>query len=217
MSTVIKAGQRPAGAGVLAYNLDDVAQQGRQYLDKIQAQGAQILADARQQAAGILRAAVEQGRQAAHDAAHQQIDQKIGNQLQPVLPALREAVSQIEQSRQACVNHWQTQAVHVAAAIAARVIRRELSHDPTISLVLIREALELATGSAQIRLRLNPADHVALAGQVQQLIGELSRLGTAEVVADPAISSGGCRVETRFGVIDQQIEAQLARIEEELR
>jgi flagellar biosynthesis/type III secretory pathway protein FliH len=36
------------------------------------------------------------------------------------------------------------------------------------------------------------------------------------VVADPQVSLGGCRVETRFGVIDQQFEAQLARIEQEL-
>ena len=32
----------------------------------------------------------------------------------------------------------------------------------------------------------------------------------------PAITPGGCRVETRFGTIDQQFETQLARIEEEL-
>ena len=41
-------------------------------------------------------------------------------------------------------------------------------------------------------------------------------LTTAEIVADPAITLGGCRVETRFGIIDQQFEAQLKRIEEEL-
>ena len=35
-------------------------------------------------------------------------------------------------------------------------------------------------------------------------------------MADPEIARGGCRVETRFGTIDQQFEAQLARIEEEL-
>ena len=43
----------------------------------------------------------------------------------------------------------------------------------------------------------------------------MAGLGDAELVADPAITPGGCRVETRFGVIDQQFETQLARIEEE--
>ena len=34
-------------------------------------------------------------------------------------------------------------------------------------MALIREALELAAGSAQIRLHLNPEDHKALGGQVR--------------------------------------------------
>ena len=38
----------------------------------------------------------------------------------------------------------------------------------------------------------------------------------AELAADENISPGGCRVETEHGSIDQQIEAQLARILEEL-
>jgi len=45
----------------------------------------------------------------------------------------------------------------------------------------------------------------------------MSGLGDTQIIPDAAISRGGCRVETRFGAIDQTFEAQLARIEEELR
>ena len=44
----------------------------------------------------------------------------------------------------------------------------------------------------------------------------MAGLGETQIVADAAISPGGCRVETRFGAIDQTFEAQLARVEEEL-
>ena len=37
------------------------------------------------------------------------------------------------------------------------------------------------------------------------------------VIADETVSRGGCRVHTEFGVIDQQIESQLMRIETELQ
>ncbi|MFQ5550985.1 MAG: FliH/SctL family protein [Gemmatimonadales bacterium] len=40
--------------------------------------------------------------------------------------------------------------------------------------------------------------------------------GAIDIVADSAVSPGGCFVETEFGNIDQQFETQLARIEEEL-
>jgi flagellar assembly protein FliH len=36
------------------------------------------------------------------------------------------------------------------------------------------------------------------------------------IVADESITAGGCRVDTEFGSLDQQLEAQLARITEEL-
>ena len=47
--------------------------------------------------------------------------------------------------------------------------------------------------------------------------GTLARhLAPSAIVADDAVSPGGCCVKTKFGVIDQQIESQLRRIEEEL-
>ena len=49
------------------------------------------------------------------------------------------------------------------------------------------------------------------------LVEELSPHIETEIMADAEITPGGCRVETRFGVIDQQFEAQLQRIEEELK
>ena len=55
-----------------------------------------------------------------------------------------------------------------------------------------------------------------LGGQVRAMLAAMSALGGAEVTPDAAISQGGCRVQTRFGAIDQQIESQLKRIEEEL-
>jgi flagellar assembly protein FliH len=136
--------------------------------------------------------------------------------LAPALSALRQAAADLQQAKQAWLSHWEASAVHVAGAIAARITRRELSRQPEITLALVREALELAAGSPSVRLRLNPEDHKALGAQVRTVVDAISALGDAEVIADPQISPGGCRVETRFGTIDQQFESQLKRIEEEL-
>ena len=106
--------------------------------------------------------------------------------------------------------------MRLAAGIAARVIRREVRAQPEITLALVREALELAAGSPTVRVHLNPKDYKLLGTQVRAMIDAMSALGGAEVVSDAAIEQGGSRVETRFGTIDQQIESQLDRIEEEL-
>jgi flagellar assembly protein FliH len=129
---------------------------------------------------------------------------------------MQKAVEELAHTRQAWQRHWEAWAVGLAAAIAARIIRRELAHQPEISQDWIREALELAAGSGDMVLRLNPKDEAALGDRAQRITQELSRLGTVRIVADPQISAGGCKVETQFGSLDQQVEAQLARITEEL-
>ncbi len=141
----------------------------------------------------------------------------IQKQLSTVILALRQAILDIHQAKQAWLAQWETAGIHLAAEIAKRLIRGELTRQPNIPLTLIREALQLAAGAGCVRLLLNPDDHRALHNQVQLLVQEMSGLGETQIVADASVSPGGCRVETRFGSIDQTIEAQLARVEEELR
>ena len=59
---------------------------------------------------------------------------------------------------------------------------------------------------------MNPDDHAALGPQVEQVVAQLRLVGQAQIVADPAIATGGCHVDTEFGSIDGQLETQLARI-----
>jgi flagellar assembly protein FliH len=106
--------------------------------------------------------------------------------------------------------------VRLAVAIARRIVRRELHSHPEIAVEWIREALALAVGSGRIQLYLHPQDHAALGDEVRELVAGLGQLGETEIVADSQISPGGCRVVTQFGEVDQRLETQLARIEEEL-
>jgi flagellar assembly protein FliH len=220
VSTIIKATDRNSATQAVAFNFDDMTSQADRYLDKVRAEAAQIVARARQQAqheaAAIRGKAEAEGRLAGRAAIEEMVRSSLGQQLATLLPALEQAVAEIRHAKQAWLTHWEKSAVHVAAAIARRLVRRELSLSPEIAMELIREALELAAGSSHVRLHLNPADRDALQPQIEALLQELAGLGSPEVVADPQVARGGCRVETRFGTIDQQLETQLARIEEEL-
>ncbi len=152
------------------------------------AQAANLLATAQREAVEIRRRAEQDGRADALRTAEAQLDERIGKQMTNLLPALTEAVQGIVQARQTWLAHSEVVMVKVATAIASRIVRREIQHQPDIPLTLIREALEMAAGSTQIELRLNPADHAALAGQVKTLVAQTARAGGAEVIADPAIS-----------------------------
>jgi flagellar assembly protein FliH len=216
-ATVIKAGAALKQPHAPAFNFDDLASQGDRYVADIRAQAAKIIADARQEAETIRSEAEKQGRQAAVAAAEKVLDEKVGKQMATLLPALRKAVEGVEQAKAAWLAEWEKNVVHLASRIAARVVRREVAAEPQIAMVLLREGLEFALGAGKLTIRLNPSDHAALGGQAARLAGEFRRLAPADIVADSTITPGGCRLETEFGSIDQTVEAQLTRIEEELR
>jgi flagellar assembly protein FliH len=216
MSTVIKSADSHADARSVAFNFDDLAAQGEAYLRKIRAQAEHIVAKAAQEAVAIRQAAEVQGRQTALKAVESMVDQKIAARLETVLPALRAVIEEIDRSKQGWLARWEREAVQFAAAMAERVCRRELERQPEIPLGLVREALQLAGSNAHLRIALHPDDHAALGHEVQHVVAEFARLATTEIVGDPHLSRGGCRVETDHGLIDQTFEAQLARIEEEL-
>jgi flagellar assembly protein FliH len=214
MSKVIKASTSPTVTEAVPFRLEEMA--GPVHGAHPRPHAADLLAQAQCDAQRIRQQAHDEGRAAGLAAAEQRLDAKLDQRLSTVLPALRSAVDQIRDARAEWLAHWERSAIHVATAIAGRIVRRHLAHEPQITLQLVREALELATGSAEIQLHLHPDDIRALGDELTKLVAEVTRLGHVQIVGDPHTSLGGCRVETRFGSIDQQLEAQLARIEQEL-
>jgi len=216
MAGIIKAAAR-SDAGVTgaaqAFHFHDV---GESYLSRVRGEAARIVADARQEAARIKAKAVEEGREAAIQTAQASLRTRLDQQLTSVLAALSQAAETIDHSRHAWQQHWEQHAVGLACAIAARVCRRELSRQPQITLAWVREALELAAGNAEVTVRLNADDHATLATHSETIAKQLAGLGSIRIVADPAITAGGCRVDTEFGSLDLQLEQQLTRIAEEL-
>ena len=105
--------------------------------------------------------------------------------------------------------------MRLAAAIASRIVRREIAQQGDVAVTLVREALELASGAARVTIHLNPDDFQSLADHVQSVVLQLAKTAQTEIIADGEVSPGGCRLTTEFGEIDQRVESQLARIVEE--
>jgi flagellar assembly protein FliH len=200
----------------VAFSFADMRGQAEDYLDTVRSEAAKIVQQAHRHAEKIRRDAEVSGRKAAEAAAERVLDEKVAKRMATLIPALQQLVTQINDAKGALQDHWERSALKVSTAIAARIIRRELKSDPQITLDSIAEALRLAAGSAEITLRICPTDYENLGPQVERLAAVLCQLAPSQIVADETISAGGCRVETRFGEVDQQIEAQLQRIEEDL-
>lgn len=219
MTRIIKA-RGTTGFGhdtqTVAFSFGDMNERAGVYLDQVRLEATRIIEQARREAEGLKRRAQDEGRQLALAAARKELAPLVDNQVQASLAALRTAAGEVEHVRVVWQRHWEQKAIHLACAIASRVIRRELNEDVTIPLALVREALELASQSGRIKVLLNPDDVESLRPAIVAAFSELGSAGQCEVAGDASVGRGGCRLTTEFGEIDQRIETQLARIEEEL-
>jgi flagellar assembly protein FliH len=216
MSTVIKNGASAETVQRIAFNLEDISQRAEGYLDQVRLKAAQIVVEAQKQAEAVRRKAEQEGKDAALRAVERVLEEKVAKRMETLLPALAQVVRDLADARQAWLQQWERAVVRLGCAIAERITRQMVERTPEITVELAREALEMAAGSPHVEIQLNPADLESLGNQVDRLIKEFGGIATAQVVGDPAIAHGGCRIQTRHGTIDQQFSAQLARIEAEL-
>ncbi len=220
MATIIKRESQQQASGNelrgIAYDLSDMASQADVYLQEVRGEAAKIVQQAEQEAAEIRKQSEAAGRKAAEAAIERILDEKVAKQMKTLTPALAEAVQQVKDSRQEWLRHWDASATQLACAIAAKIVRRELKAEPEIALEWVQESLRMCAGAANITIRMHPADYKTLGGQVEELAKVFHPAAPANIVADASMTGGGCRVETEFGSIDQQLETQLKRLAEEM-
>ena len=189
-------------------NADDILSAARR-------KAKEIVARAEAEASHVRAEAIEQARQTQDEAFRTAVDASTDEQLQSLRIAVATAIDELQQCRETWLARWEQQALQLALAIAERIIRRELEETSDITLDLVREALDLFSNSSRLRLALNPEDLQVLGSKIEQLASGTSA-GTIEFVSDETLARGGCRLESTHGMIDQTIEAQLSRIEQEL-
>lgn len=221
MATIIKRGsqaEHPSGHAVrpIAFSFEQLEGRAEEYLESVRREAAKIVQQAHRDAEEVRRNAEVAGRKAAEQAIEKLLDEKITKQIKTLRPALEGVASQLADARGRWLSEWEASAVHLAARMAERILRHELSREPAAPLALVRESLELAAGSANITVHLSPDDCKHLSAASGEIVESLKQLAPAKIVADASVSPGGCLVKTEFGAIDQRIESQLARLEEEL-
>ena len=222
MATIIKRGMgTPSQSGEpvrgVAFDLDDMSHHGDRYLEKIRDEAAKIVQQANVGADQVRSEAEAAGREAAEQAIDKILAKKMSQQMATLRPAIEQVVSELDQARGQWLSHWEQSAITLAGRIAERIVRRQISQQPEITIEWAREALQLTSGGSEATVRLNPSDHENLGEQVEAVAESLAKAVTTRVVADESISPGGCVVETRHGVIDAQVESQITRMIEELQ
>jgi flagellar assembly protein FliH len=125
-----------------------------------------------------------------------------------MLRRLAATLEELGALRQTMIRQTEQQMVELALAIARRILRREVMLDGDLILAMARVALDRLGEAASATIRLNPEDYA----QTLQRHGDNPIGSRVRIIADPAVSRGGCLVESEFGFIDAAVEAQFDQV-----
>lgn len=143
----------------------------------------------------------QQGLQEGRDAGLNEFRERI-RMLEELLQSLDEPFRQLDQS-------VEQQLAELAMLVARQLVRRELKTEPEQIISVVREALTaLPVAARDVRLALHPEDAA--------LIRETLSIGAddqhIQLVEDPVLGRGGCKVLTDTSQIDASVESRLNAI-----
>ena len=121
-----------------------------------------------------------------------------------------ELVEKFARERERYLQAIEQEVVHLALAVAARILRREAQMDPLLLTGAVRVALGQLAATSEIRLRV-PAKE---ADMWKETIALLPKLNVKPLVAaDEGMLLGECVIESKVGTVDLGVRSQLGEIE----
>lgn len=119
-------------------------------------------------------------------------------------------VESFSQTQENYLHHLEQEAVKLALAIAARILRREAMADPLLLSGAVRVALGQLSASTAVRLRVPAEDQPMW----QETLARMPGLGLRpRVIGEPGMKLGDCQMETELGSADLGLWPQLKAIE----
>ena len=106
--------------------------------------------------------------------------------------------------------------VKIALALAGRMISHEIEQRPELADAMLHRTVAMGLDQEKLKIKASDGDCVIIQRILKEHLTDPEALSNIQVTPDPAISRGGCVLETDFGVIDARIEQQLATIAEHL-
>lgn len=130
-------------------------------------------------------------------------------------------IRQLEETVATFYTAAEEQVVELALEIARKIVRELAEEKRELIVTMAREAVMRAKDRSRLQgpvhIRVHPDDAPVLENAKGGLTGDDEGPVVLTVVPDPAITRGGCRVETNVRLVDATLEMQLARLGAALR
>ncbi len=191
--------------GLLATEEPELSGSG---IAEAEAQAERILAEAAERATAITREAMARGYADGKAEGLKAAEEQCRGYLERLAELARSATI----DRDEMVRSAEQDLAALALEIASKVLRREVAADPSVVLTMVESALEKVGGTDSVRILVHPEDAELVRERWSDLRGAVAFGANWEVIGDERVDRGGCIIETKSGMVDSRIEAQLAEI-----
>ncbi len=155
---------------------------------------------------GLQRAAYQEG----YEAARAELAEAHARELARLREQVNAALEEFAAERRRFFESVEAEVVSLALAIARKILHREAQVDPVLLSTLVHVALERLDESTRARLRVHPSELDRWKSHFEQ--HPVSH--PLELIADPVLPAGRCRIETEVGSTEIGIDLHLREIEQ---
>jgi flagellar assembly protein FliH len=166
--------------------------------------------------AGISEDELLQRVQESYDRGFEEGQRQAERGLANVFKSLREGISEIINLREQILRDSEEDLLKLSILVAGKIVRQEITQDRGILAKVVTAAIDSASESDDIVVRLNPEDYKLVTSQKLHYLNGLSGERTLNLKPDDTVSFGGCIIDTVMGEIDARLETQLEEIRKRL-
>ena len=159
------------------------------------------------QSQNLQRQAFEKGRQQGESQARAAAQ----NETVAERDKIRGAIEKFKDERAVYFSHIETDVVHLALAIARKILHREAQIDPLLLTGMVHVALEKLDTGSRVRMRAHPAD---IRSWSDFFLQQGSHKSQPELIGDLGLQRGECSLETESGSTQISLDGQLKEIEQ---
>lgn len=154
------------------------------------------------------RSAFEQGNREGYDQGYREGMAKAEEEAATIRAEAREVLEQAEKVRRRTMEALEQEVIGLAREIAEGLLLAELSLNPETVLNVAVESLRLVADRLNVILYVNPTELELVESKTDELKSLLPARAELQVITDPSIQPGGCKVETEQGRVDATMETR---------
>jgi flagellar assembly protein FliH len=209
----------------VAFDLGDIEAQAAAVMSVAEAGAAAVISAAEKEAVAIraraeaggresgLAAGREEGLKAGADRGREEAFAQAREEITAAVEGLTAACAELARLKDGLFTLAESDLLKLSILIAKKIVAREINADAHVTAENVKRCLDLLSQRRNLVVRVAPSAIETVEARLPELSKRLGDLSSVKVVADAAVSPGGCLVTGESGVIDATIESQFAEAE----